>query len=875
MDQTPSKPEVPIPEGAPRPPAVDAERRVRALVLKIGGRILQVLIPVGVLAILWHQARSINFRQVQHTFEEADLSLAGWAVVAAVCALCGMGGYDWISFPTTPKLSAPKRFGLGVILFAWTNLLGLGPLGGPALRLYFYKRAGMSMGQIGRGLLRLYLAFGAGLSSWLIASIVPVHGILARLGIALVLAPTFAVVATEVVARVRRFTPEERTPVWRSVVLGVLGVVDWGAALACFAFTAKAIGNHLAPEVCARVLYTGHAAGIVSMLPGGLGSADAVWLKLLGLQSVSPEKAAAQVLLFRLCFYIVPWLLSLVALYVLFSAQSAAAARWLRRLLAFAAGLNAVYLLASTATPTLRARLEHLEDIVPLPVVEVSHAVSVLTSLAMLLLIRGLLKGYRAAFISVGFCLFTSMFAHLFKGGDYEEAIVCAGLLVLLLGARKSFDRKGSIPLGWELAAAIAMSALLFFTLIGLASFNSTEYRPTMWTRVAYRAEASRTMRTGALLAGFGLVVLLRQAMRPREPDELGLAGPEEIDRALGLARAKGARASSLTIACADKDVWFFETEGAPAYKPGRPDPAKGMALVRRHRGKLVVFGDPVCERGFESDLLAELQQNAADQDLGLVFYQVSADWLAHLHDFNYGFFKLGEEAIVTLAEFSLEGKANHSFRKTLRRVEEAGTSFEVLEGPHDEGLIGACRAISDAWLEAKGAHEMQCSVGYFSPGYLKRSPIAVARGADGRVQAFVNLLPLRKGSELSFDLMRYGSDAPAGVMDFLIINLMRWGREQGFATLNLGMAPLFDVGQQRRSKRVERLAHLLFEHGERIYNYRGLHLFKDKFRPVWEPRYLCYPRPWDWPGAVLAASSLVMARAKEDRARIAAARDG
>jgi phosphatidylglycerol lysyltransferase len=119
---------------------------------------------------------------------------------------------------------------------------------------------------------------------------------------------------------------------------------------------------------------------------------------------------------------------------------------------------------------------------------------------------------------------------------------------------------------------------------------------------------------------------------------------------------------------------------------------------------------------------------------------------------------------------------------------------------------------------------------------------------------------------------MRYipGIDS---LMDYMVLKLMVWGAEGGYATLNLGMSPLFDVGEYRRASIPERLARLLFEHGERIYNYRGLHAFKDKFRPEWEPRYMAYQRPWDWPSAVVATTALIWGRSPRDRRRIEAAR--
>jgi phosphatidylglycerol lysyltransferase len=94
--------------------------------------------------------------------------------------------------------------------------------------------------------------------------------------------------------------------------------------------------------------------------------------------------------------------------------------------------------------------------------------------------------------------------------------------------------------------------------------------------------------------------------------------------------------------------------------------------------------------------------------------------------------------------------------------------------------------------------------------------------------------------------------------MDYLFVRLMLYGRERGFLRFNLGMAPLAAVGEERGARPFERLARVLFRHGEQWYNYQGLRRFKDKFDPTWEPRYMAYPKPWQWPLAVVNVAVLI-----------------
>ena len=119
---------------------------------------------------------------------------------------------------------------------------------------------------------------------------------------------------------------------------------------------------------------------------------------------------------------------------------------------------------------------------------------------------------------------------------------------------------------------------------------------------------------------------------------------------------------------------------------------------------------------------------------------------------------------------------------------------------------------------------------------------IAVVKKADA-VVAFANLWEGAGPSELSVDLMRCDpSTAPPGVMDYRFIELMLWGREQGYRWFDLGMAPLTGIEDRTLAPLWNRLAAFLARHGGHFYNFQGLRRYKDKFDPVWEPRYLASP---------------------------------
>lgn len=100
-------------------------------------------------------------------------------------------------------------------------------------------------------------------------------------------------------------------------------------------------------------------------------------------------------------------------------------------------------------------------------------------------------------------------------------------------------------------------------------------------------------------------------------------------------------------------------------------------------------------------------------------------------------------------------------------------------------------KGISDSWLHSKQGREKGFSVGSFDPAYLTLNPMALVR-REGQIVGFANLWTSDNKESLSIDLMRYSLDTGAApVMDFLFVELLLWGKQEGYASFNLGMAPM------------------------------------------------------------------------------------
>lgn len=185
--------------------------------------------------------------------------------------------------------------------------------------------------------------------------------------------------------------------------------------------------------------------------------------------------------------------------------------------------------------------------------------------------------------------------------------------------------------------------------------------------------------------------------------------------------------------------------------------------------------------------------------------------------------------------------------RRNWRKAGEGGAAFEVIPTGAASAIMNELKIISDAWLSHHAGGEKRFSMGGFDPRYVAEFPIALVR-FEGRIVAFATLWTTAHKAAFSMDLMRYSDDAPKNVMDYLFVELLQWGRDEGYQAFEFGMAPLAGLEDRPLAPIMSRVGRLLYERGEEIYNFQGVRRYKNKYDPVWQPRYIAAPQKWAIP---------------------------
>lgn len=840
----------------------------------VPGRILQMILPLSgallLAAALWVLHRELKDYTIHQIMAAAGTIASGGLGVAVILTFgdyAVLTLYDFLALRHGGhRIPYPRMAFVSFVSYAFSHNLGMAAFSGGSVRFHLYGSMGLSLADVGwltafstATFWLGYGLFGGILFLWDRIALPPslrVHffsihilGLLLLILSLSYLALTFLRKRPFVIGRTGLILPSFPTALAQAGV----GSLDWLLASSVL-FSLLPPGT--VPYVHLAALFLlAQVLGLVSQVPGGLGVFESVMVLSLG-GRIPSDTLLGVLLVYRGIYYIIPLGVAILAVTVrgLVRRSKPVSAsgkmifggltRTVPYLLVLVTFLAGVVLLFCGALPVPRGRLTFVRQLLPLAVVEVSHFLSSLAGMMLLILSRGIWRRIDTAwFLSVAL-LGAGMVLSILRGFRWEEALFLALILGLFLPARNHFNRRGLLLDGafsWDFFISLAL-ALVASSWLGLFAFRHVEYSQILWWRFALDEDAPRFLRAqvGAVSLLFIYVLFRLTRTSRRSGSEEGTV-PDEPIRALV---EQCPRAEVRLALLGDKNFLRI--------------PGNGAFLMYGQKGRsLISLGDPVGPEENWEELLWSFRELADRRALRSVFYQISPERLDLYIEMGLQIVKMGEQGRVLLEDFSLEGARGRDWRYALSRGKREGLSFLIVQPPIKEGLLGELEVISDRWLLSKKAREKSFSLGSFRRDYLKDQPMALVE-REGRVLAFANLWASGGMEELSPDLMRYLDEAPHGIMEYLFLNLMLWGKERGYRWFDMGMAPLSGLESRRLAPFWNRAGTLVFRHGEAFYNFQGLRGYKEKFSPRWEPRYLAFPGRYSLGRVLMDVTSLI-----------------
>ncbi|KJH71920.1 hypothetical protein UH38_09310 [Aliterella atlantica CENA595] len=513
---------------------------------------------------------------------------------------------------------------------------------------------------------------------------------------------------------------------------------------------------------------------------------------------------------------------------------------------ALVTALMGVVNLLSAVSLSYYDRIQWLDGFYTFPIRATGRMFAAITGFILLMLSANLLRRKRVAWLLTVGLLIISIISHLVKGLDYEESLLAGALIVQLLLMRNVFTANSDRPAITQGIKAL-IGALLFTLAYGIAGFyildrqysvNFDLQNAVSQTLAMFFTEDNAGLQPktqfgeffansiyiiGFATLSYALIMLLRPVLLHDRSDAV------DRKRAKAIAQEYG-QSFLARLALLDDKAYYFSPSGASTISYV----AKGHSAI--------ALGDPIGAIADRREAIIGFQHFCARNDWYPAFYQTSPDSIDLYKSLGFRSLQIGEEAIIDLHKFSLKGKANQNLRTAINRLTKTGHEFAFYTPPISDRILEQLKVVSNEWLQLMHGAEKRFSVGWFTDDYVRNSQVVAVHTSNGDICAFANIFPAYQGKEVTIDLMRRRLEVENGTMEFLFASMLQQYQKLGYDSFNLGLSALSGVGETKGSPHLERVLHYLSAHLNQFYSFEGLHSFKDKFNPQWQPRYLIYP---------------------------------
>lgn len=463
----------------------------------------------------------------------------------------------------------------------------------------------------------------------------------------------------------------------------------------------------------------------------------------------------------------------------------------------------------------------------------------IVASFLLLFVGRALARGKRQAwFISVALFTFSLLDTVLEKSHWLSIALTCSMLILLLILAPLFSIRsdRGSFIRGYT---ALALSGICVSG-YGAALQVLQHGRTTLFFFT--RADVLITLRILCFLVlWYGMMAILRPVRLKPHLQQLDRLHTESVVRRYG-------RLALVYFALSTDKRYFWSETG------------RSLIAYRVVQGVALALGDPIGPEEEREQFLKAFLIFCRKQDWYTVLYQASQQTRLLCQGYGMYPYKIGEEAIIDVERFTLQGKSGAAVRHAVARAKRDGITIHCWHGqPIPDNLFAGMKHLSSIWIkERKIQGQFGFSMGRFPIDWSPELLTIAALGAEGEVQAFLTWTPIYAGEGWALDVMRREKETAPGTTEFLIAEAVEWAKIHGYKHMSLGLAPLAGLintlpHSSSSSSFVERSAAYLHQRGMLLGQYRSLYAFKAKFQPQWEERYLIVSERQSLPQVLLA----------------------
>jgi phosphatidylglycerol lysyltransferase len=629
------------------------------------------------------------------------------------------------------------------------------------------------------------------------------------------------------------------------LILGVLSsiCIEFAGILLLYV---SMMALHLQAHLVAAIM--GYIVSVVSLIISpflrGLGAVEVSMVFILVRFGFTQVEAISVTLLYRFFEF---WLTLIIGIFSFMLKINKLLMRIIPAVLLFGLGIINII---SVLTPAVASRLDRLQDFLPIDAINASNYFVFAAGLFMLITAAFMLKGLRVAWW-IAFMLSTvSFIGHFTKAIDYEEAIVALIVIIVLLTTHKEYYIRTNPKLrsvGLQ-TAFLTMLAVIVYGAIGFYFLDKKHFNVDFSflesvhntllnyflvgnsNLVPHDSFARHFLLSIKISGSFSLLFIIYVFIRPYVVKKTLTL--EEFERSKVLVKEYGNSGMDYFKTYYDKSIYTV--------------PGLNAFISYRVSGNFaVVLENPVADNlDAMRECIVSFDKFCYDSGMKSIYYRVPEESLTVYEELKKKSLFLGQEGVIDLSTFTLEGGDRKTLRHAVNKVTEDGYKTTVHKPPVMDGVLQKVKSVSDEWLLDTERSEIIFSQGMFRWEELKQQTLITVENPEEKIIAFLNIIPDYAPGEGTYDLMRKTTDAPNGTTEFLLVSLCEYFKSLGFRYMNLGFAPMSGIDDAHTFP--EKSMRFAYEKMRSFSHYKGLREFKERFFPEWNNKYLIYQNDYD-----------------------------
>ncbi|WP_081903584.1 phosphatidylglycerol lysyltransferase domain-containing protein [Microbispora rosea] len=551
--------------------------------------------------------------------------------------------------------------------------------------------------------------------------------------------------------------------------------------------------------------------------------------------------------------------------------RSGTARPWVPAAAAYAALFIGILDIAKGVFPRLRgSRISEIASVLPGGVTTLAETASLLVGILLIMLAHALRRRKARAWRAVVVLLPVGAVLEVLHRHPVAASVSLLLWVVLLVGRREFYalsDPRSRWRALWNLLVLGAFDVVIGWILVaaqhrtvaGSPGFGDKVWHVVLGLVGLEGPVVFTSERTGDLvyfsLAGLGAltaVTTIYLALRPERP-VAALSGDDE--RRLRALLDRYGRQDSLGYFALrrDKSVLFSAS-------------GKAAVAYRVVAGVMLASGDPIGDpEAWPGAIRRFLEEAGRHAWVPAVIGCGETGGEVWTREGGLDALEIGDEAVVEVAGFTLEGRAMRNVRQMVKRVERLGYTCRVRRsGDLSEAERERIRTAADSWRGTETERGFSMALGRFGDPADAECLVVTAHRATpegeqtpgGDVQAVLHFVPWGADG-ISLDLMRRDREADPGLNELLIVRALQAAPDFGVTRVSLNFAMFRSAlarGERLGAGPVLRAWRGILVFLSRWFQIESLYRFNAKFRPVWEPRFLVYPTARDLPRIGLSA---------------------